>query len=245
MGWRGLALRVFGLWMAFAPLFGFAQIQSHVAGVEVDSSGNAKTVEAALHQMSDAAAVVFIGTVADVHRSQSAGIGGGFVEIRFDVEQAIRGINGSTYLLREWGGFWTANDSRYRVGQHLLLLLHAPGATGLSSPVGGMDGAIPLRPSGSGIRSTDFSNATSDQVADLRWIAAKLPRTVVYRKASASQPSAALPAAPPTIGLQKTVAEVIVPPNGSDEASRPAQESSVSEVVAMLRSWKGKTDATR
>ena len=69
----------------------------------------------------------------------------GVVEIEFAVEDAVRGVSGGTYTLREWAGLWPAGDEPFRVGQRYLMLLHAPGAAGLSSPVGGMDGAIPIR----------------------------------------------------------------------------------------------------
>ena len=78
----------------------------------------------------------------------------GVVEVEFRVDQAVRGCAaGGPYMLREWAGLWAAGNQRYRVGQRLLMMLHAPGAAGMSSPVGGMDGAIPIRRVGSAVRS--------------------------------------------------------------------------------------------
>lgn len=245
MNWRGVSLWVFSIWAVLAPWISFAQVQSArypIAGV--DAAGNAQTVEAALHQMSSRAGVIFVGTVRDVRRAKVTGIGSGVVEIRFDIEQAIRGCSGGSYTLREWGGLWSANDARYRVGQTLLLMLHAPGGTGLSSPVGGMDGAIPLRASGTGVRSSDASTGAAEPVADLRWIGAKLTRTVKYRVSGAptlamAQAASSSPAAGARSAVQAAAAKSIelTPPVALSDASIPAQEAAVSTVISMLRSW--------
>lgn len=252
MNWRGFYLRIFWLWAVLAPWGGHAQTRSAAhAMAGVDAAGNPQTVEAALHQMSGRAAVIFVGTVADVHRSQGGGVGSGTVEIRFEVEQAIRGCSGGVYTLREWAGLWNANDARYHVGQRLLLMLHAPGATGLSSPIGGMDGAIPLRASGSGVRASDASTATAEPVADLRWIGARVARTVSYRTpmpAPTARAHAAVLVSAATTKSSAVIAsakfEAITPPTAMGGSSTPAQEAAVSTVVGMIRSW-GVNDATR
>lgn len=246
MVWRAFYVRIFLVWAALAPWCGYAQTRS-VAGV--DAAGNPQTVEAALHQMSSQAAVIFVGTVADVRRTDGRGLGSGVVEIRFEVEQAIRGCSGGSYTLREWAGLWNANDARYHVGQRLLLLLHAPGTTGLSSPVGGLDGAIPLRASGAGVRSSDVSAAAAEPVADLRWVGAKVARTVSYRTPGASPLAHAAAFAPAaaaksSIRVAASATVTITPPNAGSDASTPAQETAVSTVVSMIRSW-GVNDATR
>ena len=237
MLWRSFCFKVFSLWLAVAPLCGWAQIRGKAhAYAGVDGSGNSETVEAALHQMTEHAGVIFVGTVAEIRRSENNGFGGGIVEIRFDVEQPVRGCSGSSYTLREWGGLWNANEGRYRVGQHLLVLLHTPGPTGLSSPVGGMDGAIPLRASGAGVKRSDASTAAPVPVADLRWIAAKLVRPVHY---TSSKPVAMALARSADVSPAATEAA------GSTDASKPAQEAAVSDVVSLIQSWGGQTDATR
>lgn len=110
------------------------------------------TVEGALREMFAAAAIIFTGQVRAIERQEDT------VTTRFDVEDDIRGVtSGTTYSLREWSGLWTDSGSRYTVGQHLLLLLHAPSVAGLASPV--KDGAIPLQ--GDAVTGT----------ADLRWVA--------------------------------------------------------------------------
>ena len=104
------------------------------------------TVVDALHEMSDAAGVIFAGQVTAVRRVAGVGRASGVVEVDFRVENSVRGcVSGGTYTLREWAGLWAGGNARYRVGQRLLMMLRAPGASGMSSPVGGMDGAIPIR----------------------------------------------------------------------------------------------------
>ncbi len=113
------------------------------------------SAEAALQAMFAEAGVVFAGEVIRVQR------GDGFVDIRFRVDEAVRGVTaGTLYTLREWNGLWT-DQARYVSGERLLLLLHAVSAAGYSSPVGGMDGAIPI--SGDAVAGT----------VDLRWVAAR------------------------------------------------------------------------
>src|ERR1700735_844058 len=104
-----------------------------------DAAGGDTTVEDALHHMSDQAGVVFLGEVVAIRHIAGEGGASGVVEVEFRVDQAVRGCTGgSSYVLREWAGLWSGGDQRYRVGQRLLMLLHAPGAGGVTSPVGGM-----------------------------------------------------------------------------------------------------------
>ena len=239
MGWRSIYVRVFWLWAISAHLFGFAQGQSTVNPSPAAADG-AQTVESALHQMSDRAAIIFIGTVEGVRRVAGNGPGAGVVEIRFGVDQPLRGCSGATYVLREWGGLWNANDSRYRVGQRILLMLHAPGASGLSSPVGGMDGAIPLRASGAGVRPNDTGAASAaEQVADLRWIGARLTHTVRY---SESKPAAKI-AGRAISGAPSAEAETAAVA-GAD-ASVPDQEISAVNLANMIRQWGVASHETR
>ncbi len=242
MNWHRLYLRIFSLWAVFAPFFTYAQGVGGTRSIAgLDASGNPQTVEAALHQMSDRAAVIFIGTVAEIRRPETSSPGASIVEIHFSVEQPVRGCSGNAYTLREWGGLWNANDARFHIGQRLLLLLHAPSATGLSSPVGGMDGAIPLRASGVGVRSSDTASISAEPVADLRWIGARLARTVAYRPSKPAPTAISRSTASPLV-MSATVEQTSAP---SDGASRPAQEATVSTVVGMLRSWEVSHDATR
>ena len=136
--------------------------------------------------MSDRADVIFIGQVVGVHPHDDAGAASGYVEIDFRVDQAIRGCTAGTYVMREWAGLWAGDARRYQPGQRLLMMLHAPGPSGMSSPVGGMDGAIPIRGLASASPlATAASNPTAP-VADLRWLGAKILRSQSYTLALGS-----------------------------------------------------------
>lgn len=143
----------------------------------------ASTVEDALHQMADAAGVIFVGQVVAVRRVGGEGGASGVVEVEFSIEQAVRGCSaGGRYVLREWAGLWAGGAQRYRVGQALLMMLHTPDAAGLSSPVSGLDGAIPVRGTGSGVEEAGNAGgglaAPAVAVVDLRWVGTKLLRQV-------------------------------------------------------------------
>jgi hypothetical protein len=203
-----------------------------------------QTVVDVLHQLSDKADVIFAGQVLAIRRPSD-----GVVEVAFRVDQAIRGCTaGTSYVLREWAGLWAGDNQRYRVGQRLLMLLHAPSAAGMSSPIGGLDGAIPIRQSGTAMETGDVATPPQPPYVDLRWLGAKLPQVVSYR----SEPApAAKPADSQTpfygqlatdvttsasIGSFPTIKPALDIASGSD-ASVPAQQASVSAVMGMLSSW--------
>jgi hypothetical protein len=142
-----------------------------VAASLIEPVGLQTSVEDELRVMSGQASVIFAGQVLSVKMSGS-GAGTGWVEVEFRVEEAIRGCVGQgTYLLREWAGLWAGGVIRYRVGERLLMLLHGPAASGLSSPVGGQDGAIPITAGAPKVGDI------GEQAVDLRWIQARLLRT--------------------------------------------------------------------
>ncbi len=159
MGWRLIAF-----WALTVP-----------CGAQVPAA-----VGAELQQMASHAAVIFSGQVEAVSRNDSAG----FVDVRFRIDAAVRGCpKTGWYVLREWAGLWTAQPERYRVGQSRLMLLTARGASGMSSPVGGMDGAIPLVASGAapiadsgGVAPVDTGQYAPAPMVDLRWIQARAVR---------------------------------------------------------------------
>lgn len=182
-----------------------------------------ETVEDALRQMSDAASVIFVGEVMAIRQKVGKDGASGVVEVDFHIDQAVRGCSaGSVYTLREWAGLWAAGDQRYRTGQHLLMLLHAPGAAGISSPVGGMTGAIPIRGTASLPGAVSASASASPDIADLRWVGTRLQRTIpmnpsplVTATGQASSGSA----------------------GATGDSSTASQQAPVSVVVEMLRSW--------
>jgi hypothetical protein len=100
------------------------------------------TTEDALHQMLDQSGIVFTGQVTAVDHNNAA-----ILEVTFAVDDAIFGVApNSTYTLREWAAVSPAEASQFEIGRRYLMFLHAAGPGGLSSPVGGPDGAIPILP---------------------------------------------------------------------------------------------------
>ncbi|MDE3103923.1 MAG: hypothetical protein KGK08_01995 [Acidobacteriota bacterium] len=197
----------------------------------------AATVEDALHQMEARAGVIFTGQVVAVRPLGSNALSPAVVEIDFRVENAIRGCTaGSTYTLREWGGLWAADGARYQPGERLLMLLHAPTAAGLSSPVDGQDGAIPIVGATSQVASASSVAAigavAATESVDLRWLAAKVLRPLQY--------------APPQLhrGVHPLAAGGLAVAADGARASSRESSSSVAMVVAMLRQWEA-ADAAR
>jgi hypothetical protein len=176
-----------------------------LAQAQAQAPQSAQTTDAALQAITDAAGVIFTGTVMAVRRPQSETASAGVVEIDFAVTDAIRGVSGSTYRLREWSGLWQANDEPFRPGQRFLMLLHPPNSAGLSSPVGGTDGAIPIHGSGNAALAVGAANAlpraarlqgtaqsaretAGAETIDLGWIATRVAVPVVYSTAMPVRP---------------------------------------------------------
>ncbi|MDQ2833028.1 MAG: hypothetical protein M3Y50_04635 [Acidobacteriota bacterium] len=219
-----------------------------------------QTVVDVLEGMSGRADVIFTGQVVAVRRpafaagvTQTGGTQTGVVEIDFRVDTAIRGCAGGLYTLREWAGLWGVESERYRMGERFLMLLHAPSAAGLSSPVDGLNGAIPIRQGGS---ATPFAGPMeTTRFVDLRWLGAKLPREVSYRSESAADASEMLPPVP-FVATPETLAAVA---SGSaagvagmaglsaprQASSIPTQQASVDAVLGMLTGWEKARHAVR
>ncbi len=129
----------------------------------------AQTTASVLTEMASRAGVIFAGNVLAVthHNAQ------GYVEIQFHVDSAVlHCAAGSTYTVREWAGRWAGQPERYRPGQQLLMLLTAPGPAGLSAPVNGSDGAIPIVPGAVG--TLGDVGAAAEPVVDLRLLATRV-----------------------------------------------------------------------
>jgi hypothetical protein len=148
-------------------------------------------VEDELRLMSEQAGIIFAGQVLAIHWISPSVVGAGWVDVEFSVEQAVRGCAGQErYVLREWAGLWAGGVQRYRVGQRLLMLLHAPSASGLSSPVGGQDGAIPIAGMGVAPKAGDDSTSAGDQAVDLRWLETRVERTASTGRKYHGKPAA-------------------------------------------------------
>ncbi len=141
------------------------------------------SAQAVLLEMAGRAGVIFTGEVVGVTREDASG----YVDVKFRVDQPVRGVSkNGAYVLREWAGLWVSGPERYRVGQRFLMLLTARGSSGMSAPVGGTDGAIPLLAGvdeplfrGNGDAPVDKATDAPEAQVDLRWLAARAVRTVV------------------------------------------------------------------
>jgi hypothetical protein len=210
-----------------------------------DDAVSPQEMATALHQMSDRAGVIFVGKVSQVRRGVSGNAGAGVVEIRFEVEQAVRGCSAGSYVLREWAGLWEADNQRYRAGQRLLMLLHTPNAAGLSSPVDGMDGAIPIVRGGNAPLAANRAARQAPPAVDLRWVATKVQRPVSYARETA--PVAHTESLPAHADAQGRTGPVtaLSGSNSQGAASVAARQVSVDDVVGMLMSWQKARDESR
>lgn len=223
-----------------------------VAATVSAQSAPPRTVDEALHRMSDEAGVIFAGQVMAVRRQPGKNGASGVVEVEFRVDQAVRGCTaGEPYLLREWAGLWAGGARRYRVGERLLMFLRAPSASGLSSPVDGMDGAVPIH-GGSSPLVAD-SSTVQYPVADLRWVGTQVLHPVSYRTGPphpdhrSGTPIPFLPAHPMVRAATAGAEDVDIaalPMAVSDEKSAaiPAQQTPVPAVIGLLKSWQKVSD---
>src|SRR5579862_4732388 len=66
------------------------------------------------------------------------------VRVTFRVDEGVRGVRSrQTLTIREWAGLWNAGG-RYRLGEHVVLMLYPPSRVGLTSTVGGAMGRFAL-----------------------------------------------------------------------------------------------------
>jgi hypothetical protein len=98
-------------------------------------------------QISRAAGTIFSGKVTSIARADLDGPVKA-VAITFHVERAIRGVRaGQDLTIFQWIGLWTSGQ-RYRMGEHVLLLLYPPSKLGLTSCVAGPMGRFTIDPLG-------------------------------------------------------------------------------------------------
>jgi hypothetical protein len=173
----------------------------------------AASVGGVLRGLASRAGVVFVGQV------QSIKPEGGVVVVTFQVQRDVLGVVGGTYVMREWAGRWTGGQQRYQVGQRAMFFLHAPSAAGLSSPVDGMMGVVPVVAMG----------ANADALLDVRWLASRVWRGVGSPMVDAETGAVALADAvtvtkswqttsvpePTSVALPTSMRPVVTPPDGS------------------------------
>jgi hypothetical protein len=230
-----------------------------------------QSADDALLAMEQMAGVIFVGQVTAVQRVVGTNGATGVVEVDFAVSEAVRGVSGGSYALHEWAGLWPAGDQPFQVGQSFLMLLYAPSAAGLSSPVDGMDGAIPIRGTvtaatpASGLLPTIGAQTvapggtvqTDGLVVDLRWVQTGVLQPVSYRPEAAARPTAlatgvhaevvtANPASSVETlsgSVQASSAEVSNPV--ADATTLAQQSQPYATVLGKLRSWVKEDDAAR
>jgi len=243
LGWAVVVLGAI-LWAVFAVILS-AQGPQRIAGdvalerppvVELPigpvstGPGAAATADDVIEQMARAAGVIFAGQITAVlmpPRFSGSAMAEGVVEVKFRVEQAVKGpAAGSVYTLREWAGLWSAmGGGRYRLGQRLLVFLYAPDARGMSSPVRGLDGAVPLRGVGVAPGPDDLGATAADWMVDLRWVQVQALKTYP----SAVPPAGSGPVSPRPISPEPVHSLIVYPPlaggvRSEDEAARGAME---------------------
>jgi hypothetical protein len=154
---------------------------------------------AVLRRLAAQAGIIFAGQVIRIDRED----GHGYVDVVFRVDQRVRMPSLSNqYVLREWAGLWAGEAARYRIGQRLLMFATQPGASGLSSPVGGIAGAIPLVATrqppllhgGDAAPAYTAAEASQEEAVDLRWVDALALRSIVPQGYHPEDRSAARPA---------------------------------------------------
>jgi hypothetical protein len=225
MAWRCAVRMVWALGLALG------------AGAAVSAQTGAQSTDDALRAMEQAAGVIFAGQVIAVRPLAGADGSAGVVEIEFAVDDAVRGVSGGSYTLREWAGLFPGGDEPFRVGQQFLMLLYTPSAAGLSSPVGGMDGAIPIHgeavstvasAAAVGARVMVAADTTGadgrvpdGRVMDMRWVQTWVVRPLAYRAESVARPITAFG------GLRANMVASVTP-NPEETASAFGSEASIS-----------------
>lgn len=231
----------------FALALGSASVSAQTAAPTL-----APGAEDALHALSQSAAVIFAGQVTAIRRHEGVDGATGVVEVDFAVEDAVRGVSSSTYTLREWAGLWAAGAEPFCVGRRYLMLLHAPGRAGLSSPVGGTDGAIPILGAASEVPPSAAQPVvaalpalTDGRVVDLRWVATRVARPVSYAVAPVARPISQ----PVALRPEARVAEVDLAATQSGATAQsgapPLEGATYPAVLGLLRSWEKPDDAER
>ena len=167
------------IWLLWPAIAAGAQ-QQFVAGPDA-------SVTAALENLSQRAATVFVGQVVGIRRDA------GVVEIQFRVDTPVVGQTGGSYTLREWAGMWPMGVMRYRVGERALVFLHATSSAGLSSVVDGGEGMVPV-----------VTDAKGTLLLDVRRLSTRVQRQIGEPLADVSDGAIALKDALPLVESRGT-----------------------------------------
>ena len=120
------------------------------------------SVGAALRSLGARAGDIFVGQVASITRKS------GVVEIVFRVDSTLQGSAQHSYTLREWPGLWPPGQHRYWVGERAMVFLRPGSGAGLSTPVDGPDGIVPVLVQGTAL----------EPMVDVRRLAARVQRNI-------------------------------------------------------------------
>lgn len=115
------------------------------------TSESPELVDLSLHNLTQAAGLIFSGTVLAVEQLESSENTHSLqvTRITFQVKTAIRGTEtGRVIQINEWQGLWSAGE-RYRKGEQVFLFLYPPSNLGLTSPVAGKMGRFAIDGKGS------------------------------------------------------------------------------------------------
>ena len=177
-------------WLLVAALLGCGGFGQAGAQATVSQA----SVSAELQSLAQAARTIFVGQIVGIQRR------GGVVEVTFRVEQPVMGSTGQTFTLREWAGMWPPNVQRYTVGQRVLAFVHGAGGAGLSSPVHGTEGLVPVVVQG----------ADAPRLLDVRRVAASVVRAPGTRLPDTTDGALALDAVIGMIApVQKTAGTIL------------------------------------
>ncbi len=135
--------------VVFCMAVGLAPAMIRLAAAQQSGSTDLPIAAPSLRQLTGQAGYIFAGTVTKVERVvASAPNEVATVRITFRVEQGIRGVRtGAALQIRQWAGLWNSGE-RYRVGERVVLFLYPPSKLGLTSPVGGALGRLPINSQG-------------------------------------------------------------------------------------------------
>ena len=142
---------------SFKLLVLFLCLGSSVAFAQrIDESIAAHALGPQWKQMAHSAGTIFSGTLLNV--TQDANTGSvPILELQFKVNRGIAGVqSGKMLTVREWSGAWSLHRPM-RKGERVLLFLYPRSRLGLTSPVNGSAGQIPLDGSGNLLSSKRFS----------------------------------------------------------------------------------------
>jgi hypothetical protein len=136
--------------------------QTILADASPQAAAPDTSITSALVNIASRASVAFTGRITKLERS------GDVLEVSFLVEQALLGNPSGIYIVREWAGLSPLGQSHYVLGERIAVFLHAPGKSGLSSPVDGQEGIVPI------------VQASADQapLLDLRRMATRVGRAM-------------------------------------------------------------------